>query len=415
VAVDMLRLEDEPDKEIHTEIRTVWGAGNPGSDSREMLLDPLLARGQHIAIFGPAKIGKSRLAQEAAGCLATGRDFLGRPTIRTRVLYLDKENDPKYEVEDRLVRMGFDLDDLDYLVHVSYPTMGPIDTERGAENLLDILARYQSEVVIFDTVSRFVEGEENSNTTYNKAYEHTGIALRQNGIAMIRIDHSGKDEGKGARGASAKAADVDVSWRMSKKRGQEISVRREGGRSLALPGDDAFVIAAVDEPHLHHRIVEGGRVRSAKEKALEFADLLDSQGCVESLSIRDTGRTLRNLDFSVGNDVVSEVVRLRKHRGASVPVAAEDSTDYEGLGDEYCDQWPTPSCEMPPPDEGYPKAHLDWNPDGQNDVPESNADHSWSFMSPSQLGSRPEQCARPAKRPGQSNILRPGSQTGSCR
>jgi hypothetical protein len=56
--------------------------------------------------------------------------------------------------------------------------------------------------VVIDTVSRAIDGEENSNDTW----------LNQLGIAMIRLDHSGKDETKGMRGGSAKSGDVDAVW-----------------------------------------------------------------------------------------------------------------------------------------------------------------------------------------------------------
>ena len=65
-------------------------------------------------------------------------------------------------------------------------------------------------------MSRAVDGEENVNDTWLAFYRRTGLALKQRQVAVIRLDHSGKDETKGMRGGSAKYGDVDAVWRLSK-------------------------------------------------------------------------------------------------------------------------------------------------------------------------------------------------------
>ena len=61
-------------------------------------------------------------------------------------------------------------------------------------------------------------GEENDNDTWLNLYKHTGLALKQAQVAMIRLDHTGKDETKGQRGGSAKAGDVDAIWKLTESR-----------------------------------------------------------------------------------------------------------------------------------------------------------------------------------------------------
>jgi hypothetical protein len=112
--------------------------------------------------------------------------------------------------------MGYGPDDLDYLDYLSFPTFAALNSPRGAAELLAAVKAYASEVVVIDTVSRAINGEENSNDTWLEFYLHTGLQLKQLGVAMIRLDHSGKDESKGMRGGSAKAGDVDAFWLLTR-------------------------------------------------------------------------------------------------------------------------------------------------------------------------------------------------------
>src|SRR6185369_5973575 len=139
-----------------------------------------------------------------------------RPDRARRVLYVDFENDPKGDLRPRLEDMGFGPDDLDNLAYLSFPPLGPLDTAVGAAELVAIVEAQGAEVVVIDTVSRAIRGEENENDTWLNFYRHTGKALKARGVAMLRLDHTGKDETKGQRGGSAKSGDVDMVWRMSK-------------------------------------------------------------------------------------------------------------------------------------------------------------------------------------------------------
>src|SRR5690606_29027366 len=91
-----------------------------------------------------------------------------------------------------------------------------LDTMAGAQELLAAAQVHECEVVVIDTVSRAVGGEENENDTWLSFYRNTGLAMKQAGIACLRLDHTGKDEDKGMRGGSAKYGDVDMVWKLSR-------------------------------------------------------------------------------------------------------------------------------------------------------------------------------------------------------
>lgn len=184
--------------------------------TEEWIIEPLLARRRLVALYSAPKVGKSLLMLEIAAAIATGREVIGTtPPTPIRTLYVDFENDPRGDIRERLQAMGYTPDDLDNLQYLSYPNLGKLDTQRGARELIAAVKALKCEVVVIDTVSRSIEGDENENDTWLAFYRHTGLALKRAEIALIRLDHSGKDEKRGQRGGSAKSGDVDAVWRMS--------------------------------------------------------------------------------------------------------------------------------------------------------------------------------------------------------
>jgi RecA-family ATPase len=134
--------------------------------------------------------------------------------------------------------MGYGPDDLDNLCYLSFPTLAHLDTEAGSLELLAAAEVYDCEVVVIDTVSRSVGGDENENDTWLNFYRHTGMKLKKAQKALIRLDHTGKDETKGQRGGSAKVGDVDAVWKMSKLTETSFRLDCEAHR-FPLIGEDA--------------------------------------------------------------------------------------------------------------------------------------------------------------------------------
>jgi hypothetical protein len=205
--------------------RTLWTEDH----TQEWVLEPILPARRMVALYSPPKAGKSLLMLEIAVAIALGREALGRvPDRPQRVLYVDFENDPAGDVLTRLVEMGYTADDLydedgtTNLCYLSYPSLAKFDTPTGAADLLRHIHHYDCEVVVIDTLSRAVMGEENSNDTWLAFYRHTGLALKQAQVSCIRLDHTGKDTSKGMRGGSAKYGDVDAVWSLTLDEDTEV-------------------------------------------------------------------------------------------------------------------------------------------------------------------------------------------------
>ena len=208
------------------------------------------------SLYSDAGLGKSLLMREIAAGLASGRQVLGYPAFsrRVKVLYLDYENNPFGDIKTSLRDMGFVAADLEgYLFLASFPDFAELDTLVGAAQLIDVVDEIQPELVIIDTVSRVISGKENENDTWLRFYNFLLSKLKQREIAVIRLDHEGKNAEAGARGGSAKRGDVDLVWHYERK-GAKFKMSCEKSRGTnAL---EWFEVTRFTNPHLHHSVTK---------------------------------------------------------------------------------------------------------------------------------------------------------------
>lgn len=206
----------------------------------QLLPGRLLAPGQQIAVVGDGKAGKSLFMQEWVWRAATGQSALGdTPQAPIRVLYIDAENGHP-ELQQRLRSFGAGPQTMGALTYLSFPPIRPLDTSGGGQDLLSTARAIGAEVVVIDTVSRFIGGEENAADTWLALYRHTLMPLKAAGIASIRLDHFGKDNERGARGSSAKVQDVDHVWELRAQGGGILSLKRTHSRTGI--GPDEFTL-----------------------------------------------------------------------------------------------------------------------------------------------------------------------------
>lgn len=260
------QLDDERDTWVREKFPTLdWAALWADDKPEEWIAEPLLPARRLVALYSAPKVGKSLLMLEIATAIAAGKPLFGMPTKQTRVLYVDFENDPRGDVRRRLMDMGYAPDELADLCYLSFPTMAGLDSERGSQELVAAAEVYGCHVIVIDTVSRSVEGDENENDTWLAFYRHTGLKLKQRGIAMIRLDHAGKDEAKGQRGGSAKSGDVDAVWRLRKSGDDLIDLICEAQR---FPIERKELTLRREEEPLRH-VIAKDPVRDKREALFE--------------------------------------------------------------------------------------------------------------------------------------------------
>jgi hypothetical protein len=279
-----------------------WHALWADDAGEEWILQPLIAARRGVALFSPPKVGKSLLALEIAAGVARGERTLGAvPDRAHHVLYVDHENDPHSDVRTRLIAMGYGPDDLGNLHYLSYPVMAPLDTVRGAQELVATAQAYDCDIVVIDTISRAVAGEENDNDTWLRLYRLTGLALKQAGIAMMRLDHTGKDQERGMRGGSAKYGDLDAVWKLSKEAENTYKLTLTDKRFMVT--EEELILTRVYDP-LHHSVEGRGWMAAADARFNELLDHLlelnvpvDAGRNVARAALKAAGIKARNSDL----------------------------------------------------------------------------------------------------------------------
>lgn len=222
----------------------------------DWIAEPVIPAGRSISIYAPGGTGKSLFTLSLVAAVATGGAGLdGRPMKARRVLYIDYEMTQE-DLFERLSAMGYDQTcDLSNLHYASLPSLPAADAPEGGKAIARMAQLVDAELVILDTFSRAVAGDENDADTVRSFYRWTGLHLKAEGRAFIRIDHAGKDIERGQRGTSAKNDDVDIVWQMVKADASGFKLTAKKRRMGWVP--EIVELQQFDEPNLHYRLVEG--------------------------------------------------------------------------------------------------------------------------------------------------------------
>lgn len=287
-------------------------------ESEPWIVRPIVSRNRVVSIYSKGGAGKSLFMLELAAAIATGREVHGQPVeTPQRVLYIDHENLPGSDVIPRLKRMGYAREDLpalqENLRYLSFPDMYALNTLAGASQLLAAVEEHQARHVVLDTVSRVVEGDENSNDTWLTLYRLALLPLKGQGIGSTRLDHSGKDVDKGARGGSAKGGDVDLEYSLTWDDGtNEVTLRCTKTRIPEVRDGETFTYSRRDNP-TRHEPIQGNATERATAKRGEdlervILELITAQPGVNKSTIEKTVSGDNNLIRARLEDLVNRQI-----------------------------------------------------------------------------------------------------------
>lgn len=188
-------------------------------------------------LAGAPKRGKSWMALKLALCVSKGDKFLGFPTKRGSVLYLDLES-RQYRVQDRLSRLipGAAPDNL-YIAHQADKLDG---------DLLEQLKSWASQVenpsmIIIDTVGRVKGGTRRGENAYEgdtRIFGQMQSFALENSLALICVHHLRKDNGNNddyferISGSMGFTGACDAVMVLAGKRGEETSTLKTSSRDF---------------------------------------------------------------------------------------------------------------------------------------------------------------------------------------
>jgi hypothetical protein len=160
------------------------------------LIEGLLHEGETVVIAGRQKVGKSRLTQQMALCLATGEPFLGmRVPNPVRVLMVDLENRPA-PLSQRFKAMGGETAGR---LHVwcaqSLDSTLPDASAEGADLLRRMVEQVRPDVLIIDPWRLWLDGDENDARDIVRGLKTlAGVRANLPSLAIVIVHHVRKEK-----------------------------------------------------------------------------------------------------------------------------------------------------------------------------------------------------------------------------
>ena len=322
-------LTREPDGGIHAlDLDKVITAE---FDDAQWLIEPIIPAHRAVALYAAGKTGKSLLILDLVAAAASGRNILGGAPLETpiHILYVDQEM-TQPDLQERLHSLGYDQPDSTLKQHLHYYQLSPwppLDTAAGGQRLLKEALNVNAQLVVIDTLIRTVEGEENSADTIKNFSRYTAVPLKAAGIALLRIDHAGKDLTRGQRGTSAKRDDVDVVWLLKPASGNlpgktMLTLKREAARVDWIQED--IHITRNEGPPLAHTIPSFSELTSADFAIVHY---LQEQGLWRhNITIRSARAALNRSTLMAKTQRLNNIVKWVKQYGDT----RSESGDHTG-------------------------------------------------------------------------------------
>jgi hypothetical protein len=279
------------------------------------LKEDFLEAGTLNCLFSKPGIGKSLLALEVSiEVIRNGKT----------VSYFDDEN-RRADIVDRLRSFGCTAEELSNFIVYNFQNLPPLDSERGGEHLDALMEQDKPDLVVMDTISRMIQGSENDADTYIQAYRCSLTRLKKRGIAVLRLDHTGKDSSRGQRGSSAKESDADVLWFLSREGDSTFTLECQKSRSGHIPYGTIISLLRQYDPLRHVWDVHIDIPLSRYESVMRQMDIL---GISPSLG-RDKVRKVfaDNGVVGVRNDQLQAAIIERRNRLRRLVPSRRDERD----------------------------------------------------------------------------------------
>lgn len=188
-------------------------------------------------LAGAPKQGKTWLAFQVALAVASGGVVLGKNVQRGAVLYLALEDSPR-RIQERMQKQGWARG-----LPVEFIPLGEFTNQvgdlqnGGGERLARQIEKRGYRLVVIDTLSRAVRGDQNDVDQMTRALTPLQEIAHAKNVALLMVDHHRKTIGDAfdavsdILGSTAKGAMADTLWGLYRERGKK-------GAKLAITGRD---------------------------------------------------------------------------------------------------------------------------------------------------------------------------------
>jgi hypothetical protein len=272
-------------------------------------------------LIGKPKVGKSWLAMQLALSVMTGGKMLNRDVEQGRVLYLALEDNER-RLQKRMQKQSWTAPNgaVNFMVYGDFREQITALNTGGGKRLLRYIERQKYKVVIVDTFSRAIHGDQLDPAEMTEAVGPLQQYALNQGIALIIIDHMPKNTGDVSDpighiyGSVAKAGITDTAWALYKEQGK-------AGAKLAINGRDVeeHLLKLTFDTRGFYWNCEGNAADvTITETRKAILDALEDLGKSQALPIAEaTGQPLNHVRERL-NDLVNEGRVSRTQSGQSV-------------------------------------------------------------------------------------------------
>jgi predicted transcriptional regulator len=169
---------------LRSRLKTATEIMDTAPDYVEYLCHELITANELQIIASPPRAGKSLLMLSLARCVATGDDFMGRPTEQGKVLYIIVEDDDT-KLKQRMIAQEWERDlPIDFL--------GEFDLSES-ELLANLIEQERYRLVVIDTLTSVRSDDtEESSSNMRKVIKPLKVMAKQLNCAIVLVHHTKK-------------------------------------------------------------------------------------------------------------------------------------------------------------------------------------------------------------------------------
>ena len=281
----------------------------PISDVKPNLASNYLVKGwlsttALTVLFGASNTGKTFVSVDLGLHVAAGLQWRGHRVRRGPVVYVAGEGGSG--IHNRLAAALTDRPDLAAAEFYLLPLPLDLHGEADALALCEAIPCEDPALIVIDTLARSMGiGDENSTKDMNQFIASCDLLRRATGAHVMVVHHTGKDQSRGARGASSLYAATDTEIKITAD--GEIECTKQ--RDMAYPDTQHFLLRQValgtdDEgDEVTSAVVDVSEPPQPKRKPLSGKDEVAMQALLEAL--RDHGTTKSGNSYPMNRKVVA--------------------------------------------------------------------------------------------------------------
>lgn len=207
---------------------------------QQFLIEGLLAKGNLAILGGRPKSGKTFLGIQAARCIDEGLPFLGRETLKSRVLYYALEDGAR-RMRERAMLIKWQPQEAAIMLKIANLDDGQGGPGPGVDEIFQQVTDGGFDLVIIDTLIAAMSGrtDERDNSSMGAIINALAQVAHDTERAILILHHTGKalnpdDIFSTLRGASAIRGAYDVGLILERKPGEREAILHAESRDYDI-------------------------------------------------------------------------------------------------------------------------------------------------------------------------------------